>query len=195
MESGQSGFQPGLPEVSSSLLSFPFCLAHCSFDASSRRSCLCQTLAHWPLGASFYSEVQVARAWVGLHVGQFWLGMNTCGACCISPKGTLDTSLICLPHTIVQTPAQTPGQLPGLGQRLYVKESPAQVCPCPVEVSCPLSIRKQRHANRPSILFFYTAHFVPLVFLRHSLRYSECLKYPPQWHYLSPKSAIIFSLK
>ena len=59
---------------------------------------------------------------VGSHMGQFWLGMNTCCACCAPQRGALDTSLTRLPHTTVQPLVQTPGQLPGLQQRLFVKE-------------------------------------------------------------------------
>lgn len=116
--------------------SFPlsFCLDHCSFGTSSRRrSCLCQTLVHQPPCTSFYSEVQVARDWGQFTYGPVLAGDEYMLCLLCSPKGALDTSLICLPHPTVHPLVQTSGQLPGLEQRLFVKESKSHVCPCPVK--------------------------------------------------------------
>lgn len=139
-----NGFHPGLPAVSPSLLPFPSCLAHCYFDVSSRRGCLCQILAHWPLGQLLF------RGPGGQGLDRFAHGSVLAGdeymwGLSYSPKGTLDTSPIRLPHTIVQTLAQIQSQLPGLGQRLFVKESQSQVCPCPVEVSGLLFVKRSGH--------------------------------------------------
>lgn len=148
-----NGFHPGLPEVSPSLLPFSvrpgplffryFFKKELSVSKPCSLTAGCQLLCCGPGGQG--------------------LGQSACGPvlagdeytrCLLySPEGALDTSLICLPHSTVQTLAQTPGQPPGLGQRFFVKESQSQFYPCPVEISCLLSIRKQRHTNHPSILF------------------------------------------
>lgn len=121
---------------------------------------------------------------VGSHMSRFWLGMNTCCACC-SPKGALDTSLTRLPHTTAQPLVQTPGQPPGLGQRPFV-------CPCLVEASrLASSIRKRWPANHASSS---SQHVLP-IFLTYSLRCSKRLRYPPRWRYPSPKPARFFFVK
>lgn len=127
---------------------FSFCLALCSSGASSsRRRCLCPSLAHSHCVS--ISEVQVARDWGRFACGPILAGDEYIWGLLCAPKGALDTSLIRLPHTTVQTLAQTLGQLPGLGQRLFVKESQSHACPGPAEVSLLLSMRKQWHTSHP----------------------------------------------
>lgn len=128
---------------------FSFCLAHCSLGASSRkRRYLHPTLLTATVCQLLFQRFRWPAIRVGLHMGQVWLGMSS--ACCVSPRA-LDTSLIRLPHTIVQTLAQTPGQRPGLGHKLFVKDIQSHACPCSVEVSCLLPSREQWHTNHPSI--------------------------------------------
>lgn len=185
-----NGFHPGLPAVSPSLLPFPSCLAHCYFDASSRRSCVCQTLAHWPLCQLLF------RGPGGQGLDRFAHGSVLAGdeymwGLSYSPKGTLDTSPIRLPHTVVQTLVQIQSQLPGLGQRLFVKESQSLSVLARLR-SRAFSPLKAVGINCPSILFSLNSsvcsfHFSYVFF--EMLQVSEA---PVLTALSDPTSALIF---
>lgn len=138
--------------------------------------------------ASFCSEAQ-SLDWFA-H-GSVLAGDEYMWGLSYSPKGTLDTSPIRLPHTVVQTLVQIQSQLPGLGQRLFVKESQSLSVLARLR-SRAFSPLKAVGINCPSILFTLNSsvcsfHFSYVFF--EMLQVSEA---PVLTALSDPTSALIF---